>query len=228
MTSDSVGREQDRVAGGSGDTAGTEPVDEGFVRYQNSLYRLISVGGAGLAVVLGVTGITIGRTLDPVPPTQFFFVTAILSIALAGWYLLGLRCRLDVADTWVHVATKYTDFRIDRDRVVWIDADRSMRGTLQWSGRPIVLCYRTDDTGDETKRRRAYGCLPESRQSQELTIEALQAQLGRPDDERLERLDQAVVDRLDGIETHGVSRELSDAVAARLATMRPEGDDTGR
>lgn len=225
MTGDPLEREEDGVVDGAD---APEPADEPFIRYQNPLYRLISMGGAGMVVVLGATGITIGRTLDPIPPAPFFFMTGILAIALGGWYLLGLRCRLDVAETWVHVATKYTDFRIDRDRIVWIDADRSLRGTLQWSGRPLILCYRTDGGGDQTKRRRAYGCLPENRQSQELTIEALQEQLGRPEDDQLERLDQVVVDRLDGVEPQGVSPELSDAVAARLATMRPEGDDAGR
>ena len=209
-------------------TDATERDDEPFIRYQNSLYRLMSMGGAGLAVVLGVTGIAIGRTLEPIPPAQFFFATAIVAIALCGWYLLGMRCRLDLGETWVHVATKYSDFRIDRDRVVWIDADRSLRGTMQWSGRPLVICYRVGDTDDETKRRRAYGCLPENRQNQQLAIEALQAQLGRPEDDRPERLDQAVVDRLAGAESAEASSELSDAVAARLATMQPEGDDTAR
>lgn len=211
---------------GTDEADATEPDDEAFVRYQNSLYRLISMGGAGLAVVLGATGIAIGRTLEPVPPAQFFFVTAVLAIALCGWYVLGMRCRLDVGETWVHVATKYSDFRIDRDRVLWIDADRSFRGSLQWSGRPLVICYRVGDTDDGTKHRRAYGCLPENRQNQELAIEGLQAQLGCPDETRPSRLDQAVVDRLAGVESPGVSSELSDAVAARLATMQPDGDDT--
>lgn len=209
------------------DAATDGSVDERYTRYQNTLYRLISMGAAGLTAVMGITVIVIGRTLDPIPPAQFFFVAGILAIVLSGWNLLGLRCRLDVADTWVHVATKYVDFRIDRDQIDWIDADLSMRGALQLSGRPLLIGYRTDD-GTKTRTRRAYGCLPNDKRTQLQVVEALQDQLGSPQDIEGVHLDQALADRLAGVETEGVSSELSDAVAARLSTMEPEGDDPKR
>lgn len=212
---------------------GGETVDEPFVRYQNSIYRLVSMGGAGLIAILGIVGFSIGRTLDPIPPPQFFFVDGILAFVLFGWYLLGMRCRLDVAESWVHVATKYGDFRIDRDRVDSIEADRSLRGSLQWSGRPLIIRYR-DDNG-VAKMRKAYGCLPNDAKTQQEVVDALQRALGAPEDAHLDEVGQAVAKRLEGMEPDGDVQAGDDSdeatvasrLAARLATMKPEGDDNG-
>lgn len=199
--------------------------DEPFTRYQNSVYRLVSMGGAALVAVIGITGLAIGRTLDPIPPAQFFFIDGILACLLFGWYLLAMRCRLDVAETWVHVATKYGDFHIDRDRVESVEPDLSLRGLLQWSGRPLIIRYRSDDAGDKVKSRKAYGCLPNDAQTQQRAVEELQQALGRPDESRSGDLEDAVADRLAGVEPVDGQSDLADAVAARLATMEPEGDD---
>ncbi|HET8929338.1 MAG TPA: hypothetical protein VFN21_01650 [Acidimicrobiales bacterium] len=199
--------------------------DEPFTRYQNSVYRLVSMGGAALVAVIGITGIAIGRTLDPIPPAQFFFIDGIVAVVLFGWYLLGMRCRLDVAETWVHVATKYGDFRVDRDRIESVEPDLSLRGSLQWSGRPLIIRYRSDDSGDKVKSRKAYGCLPNDAQTQQRAVEELQQALGGPDESRLGDLEDAVAERLAGTEFADGQNDLADAVAARLATMKPEGDD---
>lgn len=211
------------------ETPPDEPADdrdaEPFVRYQNSVYRLISMGGAALVAIIGITMFAIGRTLDPVPPAQFFFIDAIVTILLFGWYLLGMRCRLDVAETWVHIATKYGDFRIDRDRIVSIEPDTSLRGTVQFSGRPLIVRYRTPDHDDKVKTRRAFGCLPNDAQTQVAVVEELQAALGRPDESSPEDLAAAVSDRLTGDATDAGNDDVAAAVAARLAEMEPEGDD---
>lgn len=221
------------------DTAG-DPAEESasFVRYQNSMYRLVSMGGAALIAVIGVTGAVIGWTLDPKPPTQFFLIDGIFAVVLFVWYLLGMRCHLDVADAWVHVATKYGDFRIDRDRVVSVDADRSFYGAIQFSGRPLIIRYRVGEApgdGDgegegerdgeaRSKSRRAYGCLPNGAADQQRVVEELQDLLGRPDAAELADLGRAVGGRLAGMTPEGPSDEVRDAVAARLAGMEPEGD----
>lgn len=193
------------------DDTGPDGKDEPFIRYQNAMYRLISMGGAALIAVLGITGIAIGRTLDPAPPAQFFFVDGILAILLFGWYLLGMRCRLDLGETWVHVATKYADFRIDRDRIDSIEADTSMWGALQWSGRPLLIRYRPEGS-DKVRTRKAFGCLPNDAQGQQAVVEELQRQLGRPTETGPVR-----------VEDDGTTVDLQQAVAERLATMTPEG-----
>lgn len=207
---------------------GDVTADETFTRYQNPVYRVISMGGAALVAVIGITGFAIGRTLDPIPPPQFFVVDGILTVVLFGWYLLGMRCRLDVAETWVHVATKYGDLRVDRDRVESVELDLSLHGSLQWSGRPLIIRYRSDETGGETKSRRAYGCLPNDAQGQQQAIDELQAALGRPVDVDPGDLAVAVVDHLAGKAPAAEQTDLAAAVAARLATMEPEGDQVDR
>lgn len=203
---------------------GAEP----FVRYQNAMYRVVSMVGAALIAILGVTGFVIGSTLDPVPPASFFIVDAAVTVVLFVWYLLGLRCRLDVAEDWVHAASKYGDTRVDRDEVVAIEADRSWWGSVQWSGRPLVLHHRVDG---EVKTRRVYGCLPNAAVDQARVVEELQERLGRPD--RTDRTDpdrmaDAVGRHLDPGSGPTAADEPSDglaaAVAERLARMTPEGD----
>jgi hypothetical protein len=225
------GTEPGRTDPGRTDPGRTDPggIDDGpFTRYQNPVYRLISMGGAALVAVIGITGFAIGRTLDPIPPPQFFFIDGILTVGLFGWYLLGMRCRLDVGETWIHVATKYGDHRIDRDRVESVEPDLSLRGSLQWSGRPLVIRYRADDGGEKSKLRRAYGCLPSDGRTQLQAVDELQEALGRPEEADPGDLAVAVADRLAGKSPSGGHTELSDAVAARLATMEPEGDQLDR
>ncbi|MBS1848351.1 MAG: hypothetical protein JST73_08745 [Actinobacteria bacterium] len=197
------------------DPAGDDPAEpEPSITYRNAMYRLVSIGGAGLIAILGITGFTIGRTLDPIPPPQFFIVDGVLTVILFGWYLLGMRCRLELSETQVHVATKYGDFRVDRDRIVSVEADRSIRGTLQWSGRPLIITYRPEGSDDVVKTRRGYGCLPNDAAGQERVVAELQGVLGAPED--------------GGVVAAGhVDTSLSDAVAARLATMTPEGEAAG-
>lgn len=194
---------------------GTEASSEPFTRYQNSVYRIISMGGAGVSAVLGITGFAIGRTLDPIPPPQFFFVDSIVAIVLFGWFLLGMRCRLDVGETKVHVATKYADFRIDRDLVESVEPDPSLWGRWQSSGRTLLVHYRREGS-DKVRTRRAFGCLPNAPQAQQAVIEELQRQLGAPADPTPVR-----------VESDGTRVDLEQAVAARLATMEPEGAGSG-
>ncbi len=201
--------------------------DEPFERYQNSMYRLLSMIGAGLVAVIGLTGLAIGRTLDPIPPAQFFFIDGILTVLLLGWYLLGMRCRLDVAETWVHVATKYADHRIDRDQIVAVEADRSLWGSLQLSGRPLLIHHRTGEDGDEIRTRRAYGVLPNEAQQQQIVIEQLQDALGRPGEAEVRATRRSRRRRRGGDPDESASvADLEHAVAARLAAMQPEGDDS--
>lgn len=224
------------IGNDTGDDTGTPDddaadQDERFTRYQNSVYRYVSLGGSALILILGITGFVIARTVEPAPPAQFFFVEGILTVLLLLWYALGLRCRLDVAETWVHIATKYGDFRIDRDRVVSIEADRSIRGSIQWSGRPLILRYRPTGKDDAIKTRKAYGCLPNDPRTQAKTIEILQSDLGSPEDQRGDA-SQAGVASADAVVRHlhagatesADSDDVAAAVAARLATMKPEGD----
>ncbi len=214
-----------------------EPDDPGepFTRYQNAMYRVVSMAGAALILILGVTGFVVGSTLDPRPPASFFVIDAAVTMVLAVWYLLGLRCRLDVAEDWVHVAGKYTDIHLDRADVTAIEADTSLWGNLQWSGRPLLVHHRTDGV-DRT--RKAFGCLPNAAADQDRVVTELQDALGHPDDRGASDLADAVGDHLThdadpDDDTDDRDRSGSDALAAavaeRLATMTPEGDrsDTG-
>ncbi len=176
--------------------------DESFVRFQSSMYRVISFAGAAIIAIFGITLFVIGITLSPTPPPVYFIIDGIVTVAFLIWYLLGLRCRLDLADTWVHVATKYGDTHLERSQVNSIEPDLSFWGAIQWSGRPLILRYEHED---KPRVRRAYGCLPSDRQGQDAAIAELQRELGEPQDvEKAERLK---------------------ALDERLATMTPEGDD---
>lgn len=200
--------------------------DGTFTRYQNGLYRVISLGGAAVIAILGITLFAIGRTLDPAPPPAFFVVDTAVTVILFVWYILGMRCRLDVGDSWVHIATKYGDLRVDRVDVDAIAMDTSVRGALQWSGRPLVLHYRHDG---RPRTRKAFGCLPNGPGDQARVVAELQDLLGRPDDaatgtvtleERVARI--AAGDEPDGQDPDHAALER--AVAERLAAMTPEGD----
>lgn len=201
---------------------------EHFDRYQNPIYRFVSMGGAALIAVLGITVFAIGRTLDPVPPPQFFIIDAFVTVVLFVWYLLGLRCGLDVAETWVHIATKYGDLHVEREDVNAIEPDMSVRGMLQWSGRPLILRY---DKDGKAKTRKAYGCLPNAAADQTRVVEGLQELLGRPEDLRADSLTDSLAEHLattepeDGTEADPAGgSDLAAAVAERLAHMAPEGD----
>lgn len=202
-------------------------MSETFTRYQNQMYRVLSVGGAALVAILGVTGFVIGRTLDPVPPPAFFYVDLVVTAAMFVWYILGVRCRLDVGEGWVHVATKYGDLHLERDQVIAVEADMSLWGALQWSGRPVIVHYRVDD---RTKTYRAFGCLPNGAVDQAGVVAELQAVLGRPETAESDdlaasverRLSDGSVDPIDGDAAERAA--LATAVADRLATMTPEGD----
>ncbi len=179
-----------------GDTSGE---DEPFTRYQNPLYRLISLLGAALVAVLGITAFVIGKTLSPMPPASFFIVDAILTVVVFLWYVLGMRCRMDVAESWVHVATKYSDFHAPRDRIEAVEIDESVWGALQWSGRPLLVHYR-DEKKERSRVRRAFGCLPNHRIEQDEVVQELQEQLGTPEDAHRQELSENLAKRLESME----------------------------
>lgn len=194
-------------------------------RYQNSMYRVVSMAGAALIVVLGATGLAIGSTLDPRPPASFFIVDAVVTVVLFVWYLLGLRCRLDLTPHELHIVTKYGAVHLDRDDVSGVEADRSVWGVLQWSGRPLVVHHVRDG---RVRTRRAYGCLPNAAADQTRVVAELQEALGRPEGRDADELVETFAERL----THGdvdpvASTDrtaLESAVAERLSHMTPEGD----
>ena len=85
--------DDDREAPGP-DEAG----DVRFVRYQNRFYRVMTMAGGGLVLILGLSGAVLSRTLDPQPPIQWMWLDLGVTAVLFTWYSLGMRCGLDVAD----------------------------------------------------------------------------------------------------------------------------------
>ena len=170
------------------DSAAPEIVDvaaEDFRRYWNSLYRVMTMAGAGLVLVLGIAGALISRTLSPAVPAAWTVLDLVVTAVLFVWYILGMRCHLDVYDDRVEVSTKVRSVTIPRADIESIDSDRGWWSALQPSGRTVVITRRDDKT-----KVRSYGALPTDALGQARVLEELQAELGRPADAAAMRLEQ--------------------------------------
>lgn len=212
----SSGGDQTVLPGGS--TADDAP-DEPFVRYQNPFYRVMTMAGGGLVLILGLTGAIMSRTLDPQPPIQWMWLDLGVTAVLLTWYLLGMRCRLDVADEWVEINTKYGTRRLARSEVESVEPDLSLWGSLQPAGRPLLL-HLTNG-----KRVKAPACLPSDRLGQADAVEELQDTFGRPESVRQAELDASMERRLASMPLEA-DPEVADSMRRRLESMTPEGDAT--
>lgn len=154
-----------------------------FVRYENDLYRVISMISAMFVVVLVVTLLGVAPNLDPPLATSFLAGGTLIGVVAAVWYFLGLRCYLDISETWVRASSKYSTLTLDRERVVAIEPDRSLLGTFGMAGLPMILSYYPDmDDTSIVAQRRVPGCSSYSNISQESLIAELQGILGAPGD----------------------------------------------
>ena len=206
----------DRSSSAEAEDVGAPP-DEPFVRYQNTFYRVITMVGAGLVLVLGLTGAVLSRTRDPRPPIQWMWIDLGVTVVLFTWYALGMRCRLDVAEGWVEVNTKYGTRRLARSEVASVEPDLSLWGSLQPAGRPLILHLVNG------KRVKAPACLPSDRLGLENAIEELQGALGRPEERRQADLAESLERRLATM-SPDEGAEVADSIRRRLEAMTPEGD----
>lgn len=204
--------DDDREAPGP-DEAG----DVRFVRYQNRFYRVMTMAGGGLVLILGLSGAVLSRTLDPQPPIQWMWLDLGVTAVLFTWYALGMRCGLDVADDWVEINSKYGTRRIDRAEVESVEPDHSLWGSLQPAGRPLVVNL----TGG--KRYKAPASLPSDRLGLASAVAELQEALGRPEEAHQAELEASMARRLATM-TPEADPEVTESMARRLATMTPEGE----
>jgi hypothetical protein len=193
--------------------------DVRFVRYQNRFYRVMTMGGGGLVLILGLTGAALSRTLDPPPPIQWMWLDLGVTAVLFTWYALGMRCGLDVADDWVEINTKYGTRRIDRAEIESVEPDLSFWGSLQPAGRPLVVNLAGG------KRYKAPASLPSDRLGLASAVAELQGALGRPEVAHQVELEASMARRLATM-TPDADPEVSESMARRLASMVPEGDGT--
>lgn len=188
-------RENDTTVGAMDTSAGVDdnpPVssaidrvaDEDFRRYWNSLYRVMTMAGAGLVLVLGIAGALISRTLSPAVPMAWTVLDLVVTAVLFVWYILGMRCHLDLYDDRVEVSTKARTVTISRADIESIDSDSGWWSAMQPSGRTVVITSRDD------KKIRSHGALPSDALGQARVLEELQAELGRPADAAAKRLEQ--------------------------------------
>lgn len=189
--------------------------DEPFIRYQNAFYRVMTMAGAGLVLILGVTGAIMSRTLDPQPPIQWMWIDLALTAILFTWYALGLRCRLDVAQSWVEINAKYSTRRFARRDVVSAEPDGSIWGGFRPAGRPLIFHL------ENGKRLKAPACLPSDRLGMARAVEELQDTFGHPEDVELAEREAAVAERLASMSPDATAAE---SLQRRLESMTPEGD----
>lgn len=196
---------------------GDEPAVEPFVRYENHFYRVITMAAGGLVLILGLGGAVLSRTRDPQPPIQWFWVDLAVTVVLFTWYMLGMRCRLDVADEWVEINTKYGTRRMARSEVESVESDSSFWGAMQPAGRPLVL-HLTNG-----KRVKAPACLPSDRLGLASAIEELQDTLGRPESVRTAELEESMAKRLASMSPEP-DPAVEDSIRRRLESMAAEGE----
>ena len=191
--------------------------EERFVRLGEPVLPGHDDGGRWARADLGVTGAVLSRTLDPQPPIQWMWLDLGVTAMLFTWYALGMRCRLDVAEGWVEINTKYGTRRLPRSEVGSVEPDRSLWGSLQPAGRPLILHLANG------KRVKAPACLPSDRLGLASAVEELQTALGRPEELRKAELAASLERRLASMSPDAGS-EVTDSIRRRLESMTPEGD----
>ena len=160
------------------------PADEDFRRYWNSLYRVMTMAGAALVLVLGIAGALISRTLSPAVPAAWTVFDLVVTAVLFVWYIMGMRCHLDLHDDRVVVSTKARTVTIPRADIESINSDSGWWSAMQPSGRTVVITCR------DNKKIKSYGALPTDALGQARVLDELQAELGRPTEAAARRLDQ--------------------------------------
>lgn len=158
-------------------------------RFQNPLYRVMTMAGASLVAVLGLTAALVSRTLSPPVPMVWTTIDLVVTVVLFVWYSLGMRCHLDFDEDQVVVSTKTRTSTIDRSDVESIDLDSGWWGAIQPSGRPVVLALADGRTV------RAYGALPSDAVGQGIALADLQSELGDPNDAAAARMEKRIAEK---------------------------------
>ena len=145
-------------------------------RFQNPLYRVMTMASASLVAVLGLSAAYVSRTLSPPVPMVWTTIDLIVTAVLFVWYALGMRCHLDFDEELVVVSTKTRTSTINRSKVESIDLDSGWWGAIQPSGRPVWLRL------SDGRKVRGYGALPSDAIGQAKALADLQNEFGHPSD----------------------------------------------
>lgn len=192
-----------------------DPV-EPFVRYVNSLYRVMTMAGSGLILVLGIGAGLVSRMVSPPLPIAWTLIDVVVTTVLFLWYVLGMRMCLDVYEDRVVVATKLVSKMIMRTDIESIAIDSSWWGVVQPSGRVLVIA-KTDG-----KSVRAFGALPSDAVGQGEVVASLQAQLGNPDDVASARVEERLRERFESKSDDAESGAGSDGTTESDVESEPK------
>ncbi len=202
-------------AGGDGDvTSGGAPPagDEPFIRYTNPMYRVITMVGAALVLIFGVSLAVVSRMLNPPAPAILTLIDLVVTVALVTWYLTGLHIGLDLYEDRLVVAGKIGATTLDRDQVESVEPLVTWQTALLFSGRPLLI-HLADGTVV-----RSYGCLPSDAQGQQAAVADLQAVLGATASVAAEQHEASMDERIEA---------MTAAARARQAGVDPSGGDSG-
>ncbi len=190
--------------------------------FLNPFYRFMTTAGAGMVAVLGLAGAVISRSVQPPMPMAVTVTDLVVTVVLFVWYVLGLRCRLEVGPDKVTVVSKVRRFEIPRDQIESASLDTSLLGILQPAGRSLRLT--TVDGSDH----RVIGALPSETQACAQTVAELQGMLGSPDQVTESKLDRIIQDRFGaGPAVEHVATDKEWVLADAPADAPVDGDVAG-
>ncbi len=187
----------------------TEP-DGPFIRYTNTMYRMITMVGAALVLILGVSLAVISRMVDPPAPAILTVIDLVLTVALVTWYLMGLHIGLDLYEDRVVVAKKIGATTLERDQIESVEPAVTWQTALLFSGRPLLI-HLTDGTVT-----RSYGCLPSDAQGLQAAVAELQEALGATATVEVERHEASMDERIEA---------MTAAARARQLGVDPDGEE---